>query len=258
MTLAELLEGRFRADVRFRGAAYFKAERVAVARVTPNEIFAVVRDGVEYQTQLSRHDGRLKLYCNCTPTAQSDSTCKHLWATLLAVDESCLLSGEIRADYVPPFMVEEISRPLVDEFADDDEGPGDFFEPSRSGVSWPTVTAPVLMIGGAARGWQGQLSQVRQALVQAPAATPSSPREQEIFYEIDIDQSRAVGQIVLQTSHRQRRGNGQWGKLKPLRLRPGRVDDLLGADDARILAYLAGGTPERTNWHAQQAEIQNA
>ncbi len=65
MTLAELLEGRFRADIRFRGAAYFKAERVAVSRVTPNELFAIVRDGVEYQTQLSRHEGRLKLFCNC-------------------------------------------------------------------------------------------------------------------------------------------------------------------------------------------------
>ncbi len=63
---------------------------------------------------------------------------------------------------------------------------------------------------------------------------------------------------MIQTSHRQRRGNGQWGKLKPLRLRPNRIDEAIDSDDARILAYLSGGTPERTNWHAQQAEIQSA
>jgi superfamily II DNA or RNA helicase len=253
MTLTELLEGRFRADVRFRGAAYFKAERVAIARVTPNELFAVVRDGVEYQTQLSRHDGRLKLYCNCAKTAQADSTCKHLWATVLAADEGCFVSGEIKADHVPPFVAESRIRSLSAEIAEEDEGPGDFFEPSSTGLARPAVVAPVVV-----SGWQGRLSQLRETLAQEPAATSASPREQEIFYEIDIDQSRAVGQIVIQTSHRQRRGNGQWGKLKPLRLRAGRLDDLIEADDARILAYLSGGTPERTNWHAQQAEIQSS
>ncbi|HET6327638.1 MAG TPA: hypothetical protein VFG04_23345, partial [Planctomycetaceae bacterium] len=87
MTLAELLEGRFRADVRFRGAAYLKAERVAIARVTADELFAVVRDGVEYQTQLSRQDGQLKMFCNCVVSAQTEPACKHLWGTILAVDE---------------------------------------------------------------------------------------------------------------------------------------------------------------------------
>ena len=114
MTLAELLEGRFRADIRFRGVAYVKAERVAVTRVTPNELFGVVRDGVEYQTQLSRHDGKLKLFCNCARTAQPESTCKHLWATILAADEGSYVSGEIRADHVPPFVSESRMRTLPD------------------------------------------------------------------------------------------------------------------------------------------------
>ena len=153
----------------------------------------------------------------------------------------------------PPSSPKAASAPSRSEFADEEEGPGDFFEPPTAGLARPTATAPV-----AAPDWQARLSQVRQTLAQEPAAASASPREQEIFYEIDIDQSRAIGQIVIQTSHRQRRGNGQWGKLKPLRLRTGRPDELIGADDARILAYLSGGTPERTNWHAQQAEIQSS
>jgi len=39
MTLAELLENQFRADIRFRGAAYIEAERVELTRVTADHIF---------------------------------------------------------------------------------------------------------------------------------------------------------------------------------------------------------------------------
>src|SRR5690606_34710148 len=60
------------------------------------------------------------------------------------------------------------------------------------------------------------------------------------------------------TSQRQRRSNGQWGKLKPLKLRPGRLEEIEHADDRKILAFLAGGTPERTGWMAQQAEFQTS
>jgi superfamily II DNA or RNA helicase len=252
MTLAELLEGRFRADVRFRGAAYLKAERVSIARVTPDELFGVVRDGVEYQTQFSRQDGRLRMFCNCVRTLQGEPTCKHLWATVLAVDEGSFLSGEIKADYVPPFVAESaIRRPPI-AFSDDDDLSGDFFEPTLG--EHPRVAATSVAV----QDWQEKLTQLRQAMAHDATVGPASAREQEIFYEIDPEQSRSVGQLVLQTSHRQRRGNGLWGKLKPLRLRPGRMEDFLDADDARIVAYLSGGTPERTNWHAQQAEIQSS
>jgi hypothetical protein len=52
MTLAELLQNRFRADLRHRGAAYIEAERITLVRVTPENIFGIVQDGAEYQTQL--------------------------------------------------------------------------------------------------------------------------------------------------------------------------------------------------------------
>lgn len=45
MTLAELLQNRFRADLRHRGAAYVEAERISLVRVTPENVFAVVQDG---------------------------------------------------------------------------------------------------------------------------------------------------------------------------------------------------------------------
>jgi len=63
--LAQVLEGQFRGDIRFRGAAYLKAERVSIARVTPESVFAVVQDGIDYQTHLTRDGNELRMHCAC-------------------------------------------------------------------------------------------------------------------------------------------------------------------------------------------------
>src|ERR1700710_2218899 len=110
MTLSELLESKFRGDIRFRGAAYIQAERVAVIRVTVDHLFAVVRDGVEYQTQLSRDNGVLKMACKCIGTDANKSGkphCKHLWATILAADAGNYIGDGAKHGYIPPFTVED-------------------------------------------------------------------------------------------------------------------------------------------------------
>ncbi|MGH7129303.1 MAG: helicase SNF2, partial [Planctomycetaceae bacterium] len=207
MTLAELLEPKFRADVRFRGAAYLKAERVAITRVTPDDVFALVSEGVEYHTQLSRADGELKMYCNCEQFSKQDA-CKHLWGTILAVDEGDLLSGSAKAGYVPPFAAEP------DEFdwdIDVEELPGDVFHPPPSRSNGRSIQVETRL-----RPWEAKLKDMRQQLATREPAAPAAGREREIFYLIDAAQSREAGQLVLQTSQRQRRASGQWGKLKPL------------------------------------------
>ena len=60
MTLAELLESRFRADTRFRGAAYISDDCVTIAHVTAAEIQITVDDESEFDTVLRperRRDG---------------------------------------------------------------------------------------------------------------------------------------------------------------------------------------------------------
>ena len=66
MTLAELYESKFRGDIRFRGATYLEAERVAITRVTADNVYATIRDNNgECNTQLSRVEDQLKMFCNC-------------------------------------------------------------------------------------------------------------------------------------------------------------------------------------------------
>src|SRR5262245_12928976 len=106
MTLAQVFEGQFRGDIRFRGAAYFKAERVSITRVTPQQVLAVVQDGIEYETRLTRDGNSLQMHCSCTPGERPGSPCKHLWATILAVDASGIIAGSVKPGHTPPFAVE--------------------------------------------------------------------------------------------------------------------------------------------------------
>ncbi|MCA9049965.1 MAG: SNF2 helicase associated domain-containing protein, partial [Planctomycetaceae bacterium] len=74
----------------------------------------------------------------------------------------------------------------------------------------------------------------------------------------DLEASREAGKLVIQASQRQRRSSGQWGKIKPLKIKPGELDQIEHEDDRMFLSYLAGAIPERTNWSSQQAELNAA
>ncbi|MEX1094427.1 MAG: SNF2-related protein [Planctomycetales bacterium] len=252
MTLAEVLEDRFRGDIRFRGAAYLQAERVAVTRVTAEDVHAVVRDGVEFQTQLRREDDRLQMFCTCARGGRPESACKHVWATILAVDAGNYLTGTPTGGRIPPFAAEPEPPPFGSDW-DDDEFDDDFLQ---SGETRRAALARRAPVRPQLRPWEARLQELHEAMRVPEAGAPASGPEREIFYEIDVAASRDGGQIVVQSSQRQRRANGQWGKLKPLKLRGDRLHEIERAEDRRILAYLTGGAPERNNWYAQQTEAQ--
>jgi len=255
MTLAELLEKQFRPDLRFRGAGYLKAERVAIRRVTADRVFAAVRDGVDYETLLDRSEGKFRKHCSCEQFAKL-GVCKHVWATILAVDEAKLLTGGVKPGYVPPFMTDE---PAFDPMggwseADEDE---EFDADEETVVAAPARkpvaagrTATVAPAAAPARpklrAWEQALQSLRRELEEHRGAS-NEPREREVFYEIDLPASKKANGLVVQVSQRQRRATGQWGKLKPLKLRPGKFDELDLEDDRTILSYLYGGAPDRTD-----------
>ncbi|GIX05157.1 MAG: hypothetical protein KatS3mg114_1026 [Planctomycetaceae bacterium] len=236
MGLAELFEQRFRSDIRFRGEAYFRSERVAVVKVTPDDLHAEVRDGVMHHTRLQRHEGQLKFICSCTPpgTNGQQAYCKHVWATLLSVDEGNYLQGTPKPGFIPPFLTQSSSLDLPPSAVErEDSSPATKLHPTSR-----TAT-------GSPRLWEDILRQMRSALTDQDTTPIPGNREREIYYEIDLRASDDEGMLILQTSQRQRRNNGEWGKLKPLKLRPGKFDEIDDPEDRRILAYLMGATPER-------------
>ena len=197
MSLAQLLESKFRGDVRFRGLAFLQAERVSIARITPDDLHGVVRDGgSEYQTHLSRLEGDLRMFCSCVGEGQTrDPACKHLWATILATDEGGYLTGTARPGAVPPFVA-EVYRPMDLSNWDEDDFEG---EPVQSVAVAQTKTQEIKP-RRALRDWESRLQEMRGNLPATPkVAAAQGNRETEIFYEIDSKESRLAKQLVIET-----------------------------------------------------------
>jgi superfamily II DNA or RNA helicase len=249
MTLAQVYEGQFRGDIRLRGHDFFKTDRVSLTRVEPDQIHAVVQDGGEFQTHLQRQGGELKFSCSCWPPARPNPACKHLWATILKVDAAGLVAGAVKSGAIPPFSVEPISARPVEDYWDAETGRDVFIPvPSTPRVAVDPVAFQPL------KPWQQKLQNLSERLHSSLSAGDSAAREREIFYEIDEAASRERRQLVLQVVQRQRRSNGQWGKLKPLKLRADRLEEIEDEQDRRIVSQLVGVTPDRVQWQALPTE----
>ena len=245
MTLAELLESRFRGDIRFRGEAYLKAERVAITHVSEDSLFGSVRDGAEYHTQLARKNGDLKLLCSCAEETGRKSPCKHLWATVLAADSTGCVSGGLRPGNIPPFVVTEPETGFSLYDDGDDEPPGPAFStraPRQRQTPGVSETPGVSL--ARRKPWEGPLTDLRRKLEEGIATDAGERLDREIIYEIDRSRSREVQKLVVQVTQRQRRADGRWGARKILRIRPDRLDEIENDEDRRILAFLAGATPD--------------
>ncbi|MEZ6123352.1 MAG: DEAD/DEAH box helicase [Planctomycetaceae bacterium] len=255
MTLAELLQNRFRADLRHRGAAYIEAERVSLTRVTAENVFGVVVDGVEHQTQLRYHDSDIAMFCTCDQFAKSKA-CKHLWATVLTADLQGYVNPAIRPGKLAPFVPKDHSAPIrIDDLTSGLDTETEIPGPKSSAKK--KAAAPVRE--ERLRPWEARLAGLREEMV-APVSGKKADHglERQIFYEIDLEASREAEKLVIQASQRQRRSSGQWGKVKPLKIRPGELDQIEHEDDRVFLSYLAGAIPERNNWSNQQAELRTA
>ncbi|MFT5091781.1 MAG: hypothetical protein ACI93T_000595, partial [Porticoccaceae bacterium] len=252
MSLIKVMEPRFRGDIRFRGAAYVQSERVEITHVTDDRLYGVVHDGDEFQTQLSRDDTQVVPFCTCAKAGQQEIHCKHVWATILIAEDQGYISSSLRAGHFPPFVAIDDNLELdLDSDLFDDISIGDAYAPTQQKArAARTIEKPL-------SDWERRLKTIRDDLDEGELASATS-REREILYQLDIAASREHGQIIVDVAQRQRRASGQWGKLKPLKLKPGKLDDVEREEDRDILALMGGGVVDRTNWFGQQSEFQTA
>jgi len=232
-----------------------QGERAEITHVTRERIYGVVRDGDEFQTQLSREESQIIMFCTCAKPGQQEVHCKHVWATVLLAETDGYVNGGVRPGFFPPFNAPDDSTALeLDSDIFDDLAGGDVFvPPAVSRVERPEppkVERPLAE-------WERRLKTIREQLDEGDLASAVS-REREIVFQLDVAASREAGQIVVDVSQRQRRATGQWGKLKPLKLKPGKLDEIERSEDRRALALMGGGVVDRTNWFSQQSEFQTA
>lgn len=252
MSLIKVMEPRFRGDIRFRGAAYVQSERVEITHVTDDRLYGVVHDGDEFQTQLSRDDAQMVPFCTCAKPGQQEIHCKHVWATILIAEDQGYINGGVRSGHFPPFVAIDDDLDVdLDSDLFDDIAIGDAFAPTQQKTRAPRQIERPLS------DWERRLKTIRDDLDEGELASATS-REREILFQLDIGASREHGQIIVDVAQRQRRASGQWGKMKPLKLKPGKLDDVEREEDRDILALMGGGVIDRTNWFGQQSEFQTA
>ncbi len=124
MSLTALLKREFRAVIRDRGESYARGKRVTIEAFEANRVRARVRgsDRSPYQVEIlvTRRQGGgsvcFDLDCSC-PYAADGEYCKHLWATLCALDAR---------GWAPALLAGEQSKARPRMSRDDDEADEDF------------------------------------------------------------------------------------------------------------------------------------
>src|SRR5690606_4826914 len=117
--------------------------------------------------------------------------------------------------------------PFGSDWEDDEDFDDDF---PASGSHRAAVARRPVPARPPLRPWESKLHELQESMRSPEAAAVAGP-EREVFYEIDAEGSREAGQIVVQSSQRQRRSNGQWGKLKPLKLKADRLHEIEREED---------------------------
>src|SRR5712664_1614368 len=94
MYLQRQLAKDFSPGVRGRGAEIHRFHQVNLVSGDRWQVLAKVQGSRMYQVNLSRQDDEVHVLCNC-PFFETESACKHIWATILAADEKSYLLGSM-------------------------------------------------------------------------------------------------------------------------------------------------------------------
>lgn len=217
--LTEELSGETGRLSQQRGRQYFLSG--AVKRITGDvlSIHAVVQGTIQYNVTISSVDGFLDYSCTCPYFERDFEPCKHIWAACLAAEQRGYLKG------AGDFMSADFSQTMPEDF------PGKAYAKPRV-VQKPTP------------GWRKQL----QPLLAKLGADESRLRfrtaaEREFAYIINVGATLVQEQLTVEVAQRDKKINGEWGKLKAKKLAFYEMNDLADPRDRRILAILLGSRP---------------
>ncbi len=91
MGITQKVAREFSDAVRSRGQSYFAKGRVAITASSAGEVVAKVRGTEKYKVRIRLRGIKLIATCTCPYFGPAGAPCKHLWATVLAVDARGLL-----------------------------------------------------------------------------------------------------------------------------------------------------------------------
>ena len=214
--LTDELDGETAPITQKRGRTYFAHGAVRLLDAGDSSVSARVQGSQVYRVNLAVADGFIDYSCTCPFFTGDLNACKHIWATAMAAElRGCL-------------------KKILDS---------DDHRSARSPSDQPAATAARRTRSARAQepSWKQQLQTLRHALT--PAVSPFNDRpapERQLFYLIDTDYTLSRQKLTLEVARRERKNNGEWGKLKSQRLYSRELDALADPADRRITAMLFG------------------
>jgi superfamily II DNA or RNA helicase len=255
MSLITELSTDFSKAVRSRGADYFQTGRVKITKGSDWEVSAKVRGSRTYSVDLEIEGTELVVHCDCS--AFETEPCKHLWATILAVEGSGHLRGDGAngpLEMVVDFPYQDFNN--EDFYDDDDDWSDDEYEPqSRDAVS---------VSGGGRRSkekplsWKEQLRALgRVARAPIDGAGEKWPLTRRIIYVVDVQATLESQHLILDALIQDLKQNGEWGKPRKQRIPRWQITALPEASDRQIFAMLAGSR-EQSDYNYYGYDYQDA
>lgn len=221
-----------------RGRSYFFAGSVKRIEGDAWRANAKVQGSSLYEVRITSEDDFLDVKCSCPYFERALETCKHIWAALLAAERQELLKGPASKKSLQLFE-------SIDDGEFDDDGSVEFVDSVRRE---PQVQRKPTTLAKPARSeWKRLLQSLRTAMAagEHESGNASSP-DRQLFYLIDIDYTQDAQHLVVEVARRERKMNGDWGKLKSTRLYARDISSLRDQADQRIVAVLFGARQELT------------
>jgi superfamily II DNA or RNA helicase len=254
MSLANRCAGDFDSQVKARGRSYFLADRVELVAQFPYGVEALVEGSGRkaYEVTIdwdTAPGGELAAHCTC-PYFSDGGLCKHVWATLLAVDRA-----ELHRRVPGTRSLSVVSNESYDEDEDDDHGGFDEDGFGDDKFTFRSPRLPAGRTGNASRtsaaasrppAWRSQLD-----ALSTTAAGPAShslngvsevlgEKRREAWYVLNVGSSLREGSLLIEFHQRESKRNGEFGKIKKLSLNRSDISQFTDATDRELLQLLIG------------------
>ncbi|MFC1498618.1 SNF2-related protein [Verrucomicrobiota bacterium] len=226
MSIANALAPNFSPAVQHRGRQYEKKGLVRVESADNSSIQAIVNGTSPYKVNITFDYNTKSTGINCTcPYFESHGPCKHLWATIVAIDKQ-------QAFYnIPPYSedIDDLKGFLEPDFDDDD------------------TTQPQYKNKNVRRGSFNNISHWRTIIRTIKHSLPASQHLRpagigEISYLINVPETlRGKGLSLDVMSRRPKKNAKGLTKFKPVRIKTEKLTTLPDHADRKIITLLLGG-----------------
>ena len=236
MLFSKRLSADFTNAIRSRGRHYFEYDKVRITGYSDNSVAAIAYGTMEYEVSLDFVDGStLSVDCDC-PSFYSGDNCKHIWATILCVEEASHLSIYGDSNKTIYVVTEE------DAFAEQSLDGDISAEYDLEQLDYQDeIRARKLSTKG--KPWRNLLDQ----LFHSKPGKMIDPyvAEQQIVYFVDVIRTTTTGTMLISVGMQEKKKNGDWGVIRSLKTDYMFNGALPTKQDSTIVGILMGAQLEK-------------